>query len=137
MRMNERGWLAFVVVTLYCHRAFGAGTIEVASSPDTEALYQLAPVMLAAVIPCEQKFGNDMKQNGKTDQEIRDSGLEQKCHCMNKGALADGLKKYDAINSKHPDWRGKRVIAKKGEAKIGGAEPSIFEKIRQDLKNCP
>jgi hypothetical protein len=147
--MNKVFLVTFAATIFLCCNAFAGETIKVQadsdpkSISDVKSLLQLQMATAMIITPCYQQTIIDMKKSGKTDQDIdkymANPSLQEKCKCINenKAMLTEQLKNYDAIISRHPDWKGKNLTAKEANGLEIGTDTAFMEDIRKQLAECP
>jgi hypothetical protein len=149
--MNKIALLILTIIVMFSLNAFAGETIEVQADSDTNSISDIRAIMKLQIetggilMPCEEQMMIDMKRSGKTDKDIENfranPSLQEKCKCINENKiqLAEKLKEYDTIISRHPDWKGKTVVVKEKNGAGQGSESTdtaFIEDIRQQLSEC-
>lgn len=144
--MKKIGLIIFLIIFLnFSYKAVSEETIEVEEDADVKALSELIMnISLSITRPCAEQLTEEMKQDGKTDQEIinllpdklRSEEVRNKCICRYKDKITEKLKDCDAIVSKHPEWRGKILVIREKEGVTTRINPEALADIKEVLSKC-
>ncbi len=129
-------------IFLNCN-AFAEEILEVQETADFKNLSQISMDIGFTLMAGMAILAQEMNEKGMTDEQIgnllydeeKSDELEQKAMCKNKKKMRQHIKKAEGIFLKHPEWKGKTLMIKKGNATTKISLDT--DDLRKHLSQCP